>query len=171
VIDMVVFATALGTCSVTWSARGITGVALPGPRPLKGVDVQDASDVPQAILDAIAGMVALLDGERRDLTAITLDEDGIDAFRRRVYAATRAVAPGTIATYGEIARAVGSPDAARAVGAALGSNPFPIIVPCHRVVAADGALTGFSAPGGIITKRRMLEIENVPGSAQESLFA
>ncbi|HEX5926739.1 MAG TPA: methylated-DNA--[protein]-cysteine S-methyltransferase [Baekduia sp.] len=168
---MVVFTTALGTCSVQWSARGITGVALPGSRPLSGVDVHDADAVPAPIREAIVGMVALLDGEHRDLTAITLDEGDIDGFRLSVYAATRAVAPGTVATYGEIARAIGSPDAARAVGAALGSNPFPIIVPCHRVVAADGALTGFSAPGGIATKRRMLEIENVPGFAQASLFA
>jgi methylated-DNA-[protein]-cysteine S-methyltransferase len=168
---MVVFSTALGTCSVAWSRRGITGVALPGPRPLTGVDVTDADDVPVQIRDAIAGMVALLDGEHRDLTAITLDETGIDAFRRGVYAAARQIRPGSVATYGEIARAVGSPDAARAVGAALGSNPWPIVVPCHRVVAADGALTGFSAPGGIVTKRRMLEIENVPGFAQASLFA
>jgi methylated-DNA-[protein]-cysteine S-methyltransferase len=168
---MVVFSTALGTCSVTWSARGITGTALPTAGGLTGVDVHDADDVPATVLDAIAGMVALLAGERRDLTAIVLDEDGIDAFRRSVYAAARKIAPGTVATYGEIGRAIGSPDAARAVGAALGSNPFPIIVPCHRVVAADGALTGFSAPGGLVTKRRMLEIENVPGFAQASLFA
>jgi methylated-DNA-[protein]-cysteine S-methyltransferase len=169
---MVVFATALGTCSVSWSARGITGVALPSPRPLRGVDVHnDTAHVPTPIREAIAGMVALLDGERRDLTAITLDEGDIDAFRRSVYAAARNIAPGTVATYGEVARTIGSPDAARAVGAALGSNPWPIIVPCHRVLAADGALTGFSAPGGIVTKRRMLEIENVPGFAQASLFA
>jgi methylated-DNA-[protein]-cysteine S-methyltransferase len=168
---MVVFSTALGTCSVTWSARGITGTALPTERGLQGVDVRDAGDVPAPVREAIAGMVALLDGEHRDLTAIALDEDGIDPFRRRVHAAARAIKPGTVATYGEIARAIGSPDGARAVGAALGSNPFPIIVPCHRVVAADGALTGFSAPGGIVTKRRMLEIENVPGFAQASLFA
>jgi methylated-DNA-[protein]-cysteine S-methyltransferase len=168
---MVVFSTALGTCSVEWSARGITGVALPGPRPLRGVDVHDADDVPAPVREAVAGMVALLDGEHRDLTTVTLDEGDIDAFRRSVYATARRIAPGTVATYGEVARAIGSPDAARAVGAALGSNPWPIVVPCHRVVAADGALTGFSAPGGIMTKRRMLEIENVPGFAQESLFA
>lgn len=155
---------------MTWSARGITGTALPTARGLTGIDVRDADDVPPPVLDAIAGIVALLSGEHRDLTAITLDEDSIDAFRRSVYAAARQIEPGTVATYGEIARAIGSPDAARAVGAALGSNPFPIIVPCHRVVAADGALTGFSAPGGIVTKRRMLEIENVPGFAQEALF-
>jgi methylated-DNA-[protein]-cysteine S-methyltransferase len=168
---MVVFSTALGTCSVDWSSRGITGVALPGPRPLRGIDVHDADDVPAPVREAIAGMVALLDGEHRDLTDVTLDEGDIDAFRRSVYAAARQIRPGTVATYGEIARAIGSPGAARGVGAALGSNPWPIIVPCHRVIASDGALTGFSAPGGITTKRRMLEIENVPGFAQASLFA
>lgn len=168
---MVVFETALGTCGVTWSGRGITGTALPTATGLQGVDVRDADDVPAPVREAIAGMVALLDGEHRDLTAIALDDTDIDAFRRSVHAAARAIKPGTVATYGEIARAIGTPDAARAVGAALGNNPFPIIVPCHRVVAADGALTGFSAPGGIATKRRMLEIENVPGFAQASLFA
>jgi methylated-DNA-[protein]-cysteine S-methyltransferase len=99
-----------------------------------------------------------------------LDESGIDAFRRRVYAATREIPVGRTATYGEIARRIGDPGAARAVGAALGANPFPIVVPCHRVLAASGALHGFSAPGGIDTKRRMLEIERVPGFAQEVLF-
>jgi methylated-DNA-[protein]-cysteine S-methyltransferase len=167
----VVFSTALGTCSVSWGPRGIIGTALPAQPPLRGVAIEEVPDVPEAVRDAVAGMVALLAGEHRDLTAITLDEGDIDAFRHRVYAAARQIAPGTVATYGEIARIIGSPDAARAVGAALGSNPFPIIVPCHRVVAADGALTGFSAPGGIVTKRRMLEIENVPGFAQASLFA
>jgi methylated-DNA-[protein]-cysteine S-methyltransferase len=116
-------------------------------------------------------MVALLAGERRGLTRVVLDERGIDPFRRAVFAATRAIGPGSTASYGEIARAIGAPGAARAVGAALGSNPFPIVVPCHRVLAADGALTGFSAPGGIVTKRRMLEIEGAPGFTQEALFA
>ena len=116
-------------------------------------------------------MVALLDGEHRDLTAITLDDGGIDT-------SGAASTPPRAGSHPERSRPTARsrapsahPDAARAVGAALGSNPWPIIVPCHRVVAADGALTGFSAPGGIVTKRRMLEIENVPGFAQASLFA
>jgi len=88
-----------------------------------------------------------------------------------VYAATREIAPGATASYGEIARAIGAPGEAREVGAALGANPFPIVVPCHRVLAADGALHGFSAPGGIATKRRMLEIECAPGFTQQALFA
>jgi methylated-DNA-[protein]-cysteine S-methyltransferase len=133
--------------------------------------VDDGRELTPAIADAVAGIVALLAGERRDLTDIPLDDERLDEFRRRVYAATREIGPGETATYGEIARAIGDPGAARAVGAALGSNPFPIVVPCHRVLAADGALHGFSAPGGITTKRRMLEIECAPGFTQGSLFS
>ena len=88
-----------------------------------------------------------------------------------VYAATRLVGPGEICTYGDLARAVGSPGGAQAVGRALGSNPCPIVVPCHRVLSSTGALHGFSAPGGIVTKRRMLEIERAPGFTQQTLFA
>ncbi len=89
---------------------------------------------------------------------------------RAVYAETRRIPPGTTRTYGEVARAIGRPDGARDVGVALSRNPTPIIVPCHRVVAADGALTGFSAPGGLATKRRMLELEGAPGYNQLQLF-
>jgi len=77
---------------------------------------------------------------------------------------------GTTATYGEIARTIGRPDGARDVGAALSRNPFPIVVPCHRVIAANGALTGFSAAGGLATKRKMLELEGAPGFGQQLLF-
>jgi len=119
---------------------------------------------------AARDIVALLNGENRDLRDIVLDESALEPFRRHVYAATRAIYPGTVTTYGEIACAVGDTGAARAVGAALGANPFPVIVPCHRVLAADGALHGFSAPGGIATKRRMLELEGAPGFAQTALF-
>src|SRR4029453_10295702 len=89
-----------------------------------------------------------------------------------VYAATRAIPAGSTATYGEIARAIGrtNPEAAREVGAALARNPTPIIVPCHRVVGANGKLTGFSAPGGLATKRRMLQLEGAPGYGQECLL-
>ena len=92
--------------------------------------------------------------------------------RRVVYAATRDIPPGSTRTYGEVARAIGREDfeGARDVGAALASNPFPIIVPCHRVLAANGALHGFSAPGGLETKRRMLELEGAPGYGQQALF-
>jgi methylated-DNA-[protein]-cysteine S-methyltransferase len=168
---MLIFETAIGTCGVTWSELGLTEVLLPRTRSLTGERHIDPIGVPDAVRDAIGGIVALLDGERPDLRDVALDERPVDDFRRRVYAATRAVGPGQTATYGEIARAIGAPGAARAVGAALGQNPYPIVVPCHRVLAADGSLHGFSAPGGIRTKRRMLEIEGAPGFTQEVLFA
>src|SRR3954449_10237126 len=155
---MLAFETAIGTCGVEWGEAGITRIHLPG-RHVRGGTLEP----PSPVRAAIEGMVALLAGEQRGLTRVVLDERGIDPFRRAVFAATRAIGPGSTASYGEIARAIGAPGAARAGGAALGSNPFPIAVPCHRVLAADGALTGFSAPGGIATKRRMLEIEGAPG--------
>ena len=162
---MLNFETAIGTCAIAWSDRGITSVSLPGGRP-----VRDAEAVPAEIRAAVEAIQALLEGGRRDLTDLTLDPTGIDDFRQAVYDATRAIAPGETKTYGELARAVGDPHAARAVGAALGANPYPIVVPCHRVLAADGSLHGFSAPGGIRTKRRMLEIECAPGFLQAALF-
>jgi methylated-DNA-[protein]-cysteine S-methyltransferase len=167
---MLVFDTELGECGIDWSDGGVTRVLLPASQPLGGTRIDDARDVPQAIRDAVAGIVALLAGEARDLREVALDESGIDPFRKSVFAATRSIRPGQTATYGEIAKAVGQPGAARAVGSALGSNPFPVIVPCHRIVAATGALTGFSAPGGIDTKRRMLEIEQALGFRQQALI-
>ena len=161
---MLRFETAIGPCGVAWNERGISAVSLLGaPR-------TTMSDPPAHIREAVEAMQALLAGEPRDLRSIVLDESGIDDFRRGVYHATREIGPGETATYGELAKRIGSPDAARAVGAALGANPYPIIVPCHRVLAAGGALHGFSAPGGIVTKRRMLEIECAPGFRQVSLF-
>lgn len=167
---LLTFDTALGRCGIRWSDVGITGVLLPstatsGLLPLPGPEA-----VPANVRDAIEGIRAVLEGERRDLRDIRLDERGIDPFRRRVYAATRDIQSGVIATYGQVARAIGEPDAARDVGAALARNPTPVIVPCHRVLAANGALHGFSAPGGIETKRRMLQLEGAPGFAQQVLF-
>lgn len=170
-MTMVLFETKIGTCGVRWSEAGIKEVVMPRSRGLTGERVEASSDVPERVRDAIADMVALLDGERRDLRWVALDDRHVDAFRRRVYAATREVGPGATASYGEVARAIGEPRAAREVGVALAQNPFPIIVPCHRVLSASGALHGFSAPGGIATKRRMLEIEGAPGFTQEALFA
>jgi methylated-DNA-[protein]-cysteine S-methyltransferase len=165
----IAFETALGKCGVGWSELGITEVLLP---PARGPATRSEPDgVPESIGEAIAGIAALLGGERRDLRSVVLDERALDEFQRRVYAATREIGPGETASYGEIARAIGAPQEARAVGAALGRNPYPVIVPCHRVLAADGALHGFSAPGGLRTKRRMLEIEGAPGFTQQALFA
>jgi methylated-DNA-[protein]-cysteine S-methyltransferase len=170
-MTMVMFDTAIGTCGVRWSEAGITEVVMPRTRGLRGERLGAPADMPDTVREAIAGMVALLDGEREDLRQVALDERHLDAFRRRVYAATREIAPGSTASYGEVAGAIGEPRAAREVGVALAQNPFPIIVPCHRVLSASGALHGFSAPGGITTKRRMLEIERAPGFTQQALFA
>jgi methylated-DNA-[protein]-cysteine S-methyltransferase len=165
----ITFETALGRCGVRWSETGITSVLLPSPR-LDTLPPGDVGDVPSFVRDAIAGMSAVLAGEARDLLDVPVDHSRVDPFRRVVYGATREIEPGTTRSYGEVARAIGRPDGARDVGAALASNPTPIIVPCHRVVAASGALTGFSAPGGLATKRRMLELEGAPGYGQGTLF-
>jgi methylated-DNA-[protein]-cysteine S-methyltransferase len=166
----VTFATALGRCAIRWSEAGVTGVALPGARPHPGPALEAGAVIPEAIRAAIDGIASVMAGEARDLREVALDERDIDAFRRAVYAATREIGPGTTRSYGEVARAIGRPGDARDVGAALARNTFPIIVPCHRVLAANGALTGFSAPGGLRTKRRMLELEGAPGFGQQVLF-
>jgi methylated-DNA-[protein]-cysteine S-methyltransferase len=167
---MLRFHTALGTCGIAWSDAGITSVLLPGTRGLAAPVPRQTPEVPEPVREAVAAMVALLEGQQTDLRGVVLDGRAVEPFRRSVYAATREIPPGATASYGEIARAIGKPDAPRAVGAALGENPFPIVVPCHRVLSTSGALHGFSAPGGIATKRRMLEIERAPGFTQLSLL-
>ena len=164
------FDTELGTCAVRWTEHGIASVRLPSPRTADLPRLDDLDDVPESVRQAITAITRLLAGEAVDLGFVVLDDREVDPFLREVYAATRAVPPGSVATYGEIARAIGRPDGARDVGAALARNPTPIIVPCHRVVGANGKLTGFSAPGGLETKRRMLELEGAPGFGQQVLF-
>ena len=121
---------------------------------------------------AIDGITfALLRGEASDLTAIALDIEDLPAFNRRVYEVARAIPPGATLSYGEIAAKLGEPpQAARDVGQALGQNPIPIIVPCHRVLAANGKPGGFSASGGVTTKLRLLTIERAKTSDTPSLF-
>jgi methylated-DNA-[protein]-cysteine S-methyltransferase len=169
---IVAFDTELGTCAVRWTEEGIASVRMPSPRTATLPSLDQATALPADVRAAIAGIADVLAGAPRDLRFVALDEREIDPGRREIYAATRAVLPGTTATYGQIARAIGrsDPEAARDVGAALARNPFPIIVPCHRVLGANGKLTGFSAPGGLATKRRMLELEGAPGFGQGLLF-
>jgi methylated-DNA-[protein]-cysteine S-methyltransferase len=170
--QMITFDTALGRCAVRWNEAGISGVLLPVRDGRPGPAIEDGTEVPPFVRRAIGGMRAVLAGDAPDLRDIPLDWHGIDALRQAVYAATRHIPPGTTRSYGEVARAIGRFDhqGARDVGAALAANPYPIIVPCHRVVAANGALSGFSAPGGSATKRRMLELEGAPGYGQQRLF-
>lgn len=171
------FDTAIGRCGVAWGERGIAGVQLPeaGERETRARMLQrfpaagEAAPPPevQRVIDRI---VALLRGEASDLSTIGLDMDQVPAFHRRVYEAARAIPPGMTLSYGDIAARVGAPGAARAVGQALGRNPFPIVVPCHRVLAAGGKIGGFSAQGGIATKRRMLAIEGAQLNGPTPLF-
>jgi methylated-DNA-[protein]-cysteine S-methyltransferase len=173
---IILFDTALGRCGVAWGPDGLLGVSLPDPDEARmrarlarraGVEADDAAEPPAPVVAAIVGIRALMAGESRDLSEVALDMRGTGEFERAVYSATRAVKPGETASYGAIARAIGAPGAAQAVGRALGANPWPIVVPCHRVTAADGALHGFSAPGGPETKRRLLVIE---GARPRGLF-
>jgi len=164
------FETAIGTCGVVWGEHGLRGVHLPDAnraRTRTGVARRFPGATPAGppadVQQAIDGMVALLRGDKRDLREIVLDFDGLPVFNRRVYELARTIGPGATLTYGDIALRLGRPGTARAVGQALGQNPWPIVVPCHRVLAADGGMGGFSAPGGVATKRRMLEIEGVEG--------
>jgi methylated-DNA-[protein]-cysteine S-methyltransferase len=113
---------------------------------------------------AIARIVALLGGEAADLDSIAIDMSAVADFDQRVYEVTRRVPRGQTTSYGEVAARLGDSGAARAVGQALGRNPFPLIVPCHRVLAAKGRPGGFSAHGGVLTKLRLLAIEGAPGN-------
>lgn len=170
------FDTAIGRCGVAWGSQGILGVQLPEKteaatrtRLLRHCPTADETEPPKHIARAIEDIQALLRGEKKSLRAVKLDMSRVPLFNARVYETARAIAPGQTRTYGDIARAIGDPSAARAVGQALGRNPFAIIVPCHRVVGANHKLVGFSASGGIATKLKMLQIEGWRAEEQ-SLF-
>jgi methylated-DNA-[protein]-cysteine S-methyltransferase len=119
---------------------------------------------------AIRDIVRLLAGEAVDLSRVALDMTGVPEFNRQVYAIAREIPPGETMTYGAIARRIGDVTLSRAVGQALGQNPFPIVVPCHRVLAANGKTGGFSARGGVATKMRMLSIERARTGSAPTLF-
>ena len=175
------FDSALGGCAVAWGAHGIVAVQLPEvdaaatrARLLKASGVLALAAPPPAVARAIAAVQALLAGQLADLGAdacmesVALDMQRITDFQRRVYAATRCIPPGQTRTYGELASELGNKNSARAVGHALGLNPFAPLVPCHRVLAASGKLCGFSAHGGVATKLQMLQTEGAPLSRQAS---
>jgi methylated-DNA-[protein]-cysteine S-methyltransferase len=171
------FDTPVGRCAVIWNALGLCGLLLPeSDEPATRARLRrrfpDAQERPPspAVAAAVEAISAQLDGRTGDLRKVALDYRGVGDFERRVYEAARAIPPGETVTYGAIARELGQPDAARAVGQALGRNPFPLVVPCHRVVAAGGRSGGFSAPGGVSSKLRLLALEGAPGSEQLSLF-
>ena len=171
------FDTAIGRCGVAWTARGVVAAQLPerddartAARLLRRCPDAVPGEPPAAVRQVIDDLQALLAGERRDLSGTVLDLAGVSAFERAVYEAALAIAPGRTCTYGELAARIGDPGAARAVGQALGRNPFAPIVPCHRVLAAQARSGGFSAHGGVDTKLRMLQIERARFDAQPGLF-
>lgn len=172
-----IFETALGPCGVAWSDGGLAGVQLPmgaaeAARTRLKRRFPDAVETPPSaeVGAAVEAMTALLHGEPSDLTGIRLDLAHVPPFERSVYEVARSIPSGQTLTYGEIADRLGDRRMAREVGQALGRNPFPIVVPCHRVLAADGRTGGFSAPGGVETKLRMLAIERAQPGGAPTLF-
>ena len=162
--------TASGWVGIAWSAQGLIAVTLPQPSKVEALSRLPSKGDPPPTLPLEMDVDALADKIRRyfDGESVIFDEPldptlGTD-FRRRVWAITRAIPRGQVRTYGQIAREAGSPGAARAVGQAMACNPWPVIVPCHRVVGHDGRLTGFG--GGVDMKRHMLVMEGAIGDAR-----
>jgi len=158
-----VFKTGLGWIGLATTMRGVSTVVLPKPtrqaveRALRGEGTQSA-DAEIHLRAARAALSAYLEGTRRSFD-LPLDLEGQTAFRTKVWAVLQTIPYGRVRSYGWVARKVGRPRAARAVGAACGANPVPLLVPCHRVVASDGSLGGFS--GGLPTKKQLLRLEGI----------
>ena len=188
------FATAMGVCGLAWCGPAIVAAQLPEPaaaggpratarRMLHGVRVRrpqaaavqaaHAEQLPGPAASAMLGIAGLLKGRievQPGLDALVLDWAGVGDFQKRVYELTRAIAPGRTRSYGELARALGDIHWARAVGRALGANPFAPIIPCHRVLAANGGSGGFSGASGVVSKLRMLQLEGVCFGGTKPLF-
>lgn len=181
------FDTALGVAGIGYTERAVIAVQLPeatveatrrrfGRRLTDATEIElaedtggsaadvDAADPDRFAVgrDAVARIQALLAGEDVDLDPVPVDVSGTSDFNQQVYSVVRMIGRGETLTYGEVARRVGEPGGAQAVGRAMGANPIPVIIPCHRVVGANGQLVGFSANGGVETKRRMLLAEECP---------
>jgi methylated-DNA-[protein]-cysteine S-methyltransferase len=151
------FDTKIGPCALYWEGDKLTGFGLPGNRPLRDESTEEPPPWISALVERVHRHLA---GDWQDFIDLPYAFDRIPEFTREVLLATLAVKAGHTATYGAIAAALGQPPAAsRAVGAALGANPWPLLIPCHRIVAASGKLTGYSGPGGVDTKARLLALE------------
>jgi methylated-DNA-[protein]-cysteine S-methyltransferase len=178
-VEYTLFETPIGVCAIAWRDAGeatfaITNFQLPEAsagmteaRMIRHGGGTRADEIPPVIAILIQRVINHLNGSTQDFRDVPVDFGQMEDFSRRVLEANREIPCGQTKTYGEIAKSLGSPDAARAVGQAMGSNPIPLIVPCHRVVAAGGKSGGFSAPGGRTTKTKLLEIEGA--LAQRSL--
>jgi methylated-DNA-[protein]-cysteine S-methyltransferase len=164
-----IFETAAGYCGIAWSNVGITRFQLPA-RSAKATEQNLLRRLPGAepgtataeVVDAVAAVRRYFEGEKIDFSDVRLDLDEQEEFFKQIYLATRRVGWGHTTTYGTLAKELGvGPEAARDVGQAMAKNPVPLIIPCHRVLAAGGKVGGFSAPGGSAAKIRMLELEGV----------
>ena len=176
-LGFTIFETPIGPCGIAWSASGIAGLQLPEAtadrtraRLQRRWTTAAETAPPPDVQRAIERVLALLAGEAIDLGDIALDLDAAPDFHRKVYEVARTIPAGKTMTYGEIAKRLGVPHESREVGQALGRNPVAIIVPCHRVLGADGKMGGFSATGGVATKRRILEIEGASAVGAGPLF-
>lgn len=177
-IQYVLFDTAIGTAGLAWGAAGLVAVHLPERDAasarqgfLRRFPEAAEATAPTELHATMAGIQALMRGEKVDLSDAPLDLSRTPEFHARVYEIARAIPPGETLTYGEIAERLGDKLLARDVGQALGKNPWPIVVPCHRVTAAGGKPGGFSARGGVNTKLKLLAIEGARAAAQADLFA
>lgn len=175
------FETASGSCGMAWNGVGITRLQLPARSAQASEsnllrrlpDAAPGTPTPQ-VSAAVSAVKRYFAGEPIDFSGVQLDLGGQDEFHKRIYAAVRRVGWGQTTTYGTVAKELGAgPEAAREVGRAMAANPVPLIIPCHRVLAAGGGVGGFSAPGGTAAKIGMLELEGIhigsPQPAQQSL--
>lgn len=172
-----VFDTSVGRCGIAWAPLGIVGVQLPAEREIETrrrllrqfPEARELEPSAEAGL-AIDGIVALLRGQAADFSEVTLDIRDVSPFARRVYDVTRTILRGETMTYNEVADRLKPPGAPHAVAQALSQNPFPIIVPCHRVLEAGGYADKMSVNGGSISKRRLLSIDGAGGKSSQTLF-
>ena len=164
------FDTAIGECGVAWNARGLCGVQLPekdrGQTELRlavKCHSTNAAEVPPWIQALVSDIQRYLAGQPVDFSGVTVDLDSVDDFRQKLYAALRGIGAGHTVTYGDLAKQLGliGWEGARDVGEAMGKNPMPIVIPCHRVLAAGNKPGGFSAYGGTATKQKLLALEGV----------
>ncbi len=177
-IHHALFPTAIGTCAIAWSTQGLVALTLPERneveterRIVAKSHSSGAVAPPPAVAEAIELIQRYCAGERIDFSSVPIDLSAVDPARQRIYEAMRALAFGETTTYGELARRTGASDweGARDVGIAMGRNPLPIVVPCHRVLAAGGKLGGFSAYGGTATKEKLLALEGIRGDGAPRL--
>jgi len=174
-----VLETVIGFMGIAWSEKGLIRLCLPERsresverRLMRHAGVSADTKQPQWVVDLIASIKAYAAGEDVDFSGVPVDLSGIDDFRLAIYDAARKLGFGETTTYGELAKRAGHTGLARETGAALGANPVPLVIPCHRILAAGGKIGGFSAPGGSATKEKMLAMEGVrvgpPPAAQAS---